>query len=112
MARIRNSDVDDALLQSRVSVIFSYKKCDKVVVRLYMMIVANRVRVAVRLRPRNTEELHADMDFADCVELQPEVCLYPSRVSSILSCSSKYPHPWYLCILNLERVNHLLALMF
>lgn len=58
------------------------------VVCLYM-IVANRVRVAVRLRPRNTEELHADIDFADCVELQPEVCLYPSRVSSILSCSSK-----------------------
>lgn len=32
------------------------------------------MRVAVRLRPRNAEELHADMDFADCVELQPEVC--------------------------------------
>lgn len=36
--------------------------------------VPNRVRVAVRLRPRNTEELNADVDFADCVELQPEVC--------------------------------------
>lgn len=32
-----------------------------------------RVRVAVRLRPRNSEELVADADFADCVELQPEV---------------------------------------
>lgn len=32
-----------------------------------------RVRVAVRLRPRNAEELVADADFADCVELQPEV---------------------------------------
>jgi hypothetical protein len=78
VARIRNSDVDDALLQSRVSVIVSFKICDKVVcgMLVYMIIVANRVRVAVRLRPRNTEELHADIDFADCVELQPEVSLY------------------------------------
>ncbi len=37
--------------------------------------VPNRVRVAVRLRPRNAEELVADVDFADCVEIQPEVCL-------------------------------------
>jgi len=29
--------------------------------------------VAVRLRPRNAEEMMADADFADCVELQPEV---------------------------------------
>jgi hypothetical protein len=36
--------------------------------------VPNRVRVAVRLRPRNAEELVSDVDFADCVELQPEVC--------------------------------------
>ncbi|KAG0561306.1 hypothetical protein KC19_9G053700 [Ceratodon purpureus] len=35
--------------------------------------VPNRVRVAVRLRPRNAEELQADVDFADCVELQPEL---------------------------------------
>ncbi|KAG6688823.1 hypothetical protein I3842_11G144200 [Carya illinoinensis] len=35
--------------------------------------VPGRVRVAVRLRPRNTEELVADADFADCVELQPEL---------------------------------------
>ncbi|KAK3036121.1 hypothetical protein RJ639_031702 [Escallonia herrerae] len=35
--------------------------------------VSGRVRVAVRLRPRNTEELAADADFADCVELQPEL---------------------------------------
>ncbi|CAM6019541.1 unnamed protein product [Sphagnum balticum] len=33
----------------------------------------NRVRVAVRLRPRNAEELVSDVDFADCVELQPEL---------------------------------------
>ncbi|XP_078442411.1 armadillo repeat kinesin 3 [Wolffia australiana] len=35
--------------------------------------VPGRVRVAVRLRPRNAEELTADSDFADCVELQPEL---------------------------------------
>ena len=38
-------------------------------------IVPGRVRVAVRLRPRNAEELVAYADFADCVELQPEVFL-------------------------------------
>lgn len=36
-------------------------------------LVPGRVRVAVRLRPRNAEEMMADADFADCVELQPEV---------------------------------------
>ncbi|KAM7277024.1 hypothetical protein ACFE04_018890 [Oxalis oulophora] len=35
--------------------------------------VPGRVRVAVRLRPRNQEELVSDADFADCVELQPEL---------------------------------------
>ncbi|KAK1558863.1 hypothetical protein Q3G72_007531 [Acer saccharum] len=35
--------------------------------------VPGRVRVAIRLRPRNAEELVADADFADCVELQPEL---------------------------------------
>ncbi|KAK3001477.1 hypothetical protein RJ639_021873 [Escallonia herrerae] len=35
--------------------------------------VPGRVRVAVRLRPQNTEESAADADFADCVELQPEL---------------------------------------
>ncbi|KAK8693452.1 hypothetical protein V6N13_071035 [Hibiscus sabdariffa] len=35
--------------------------------------VPGRVRVAVRLRPRNAEESIADADFADCVELQPEL---------------------------------------
>ncbi|XP_062114011.1 kinesin-like protein KIN-UA [Humulus lupulus] len=32
-----------------------------------------KVRVAVRLRPRNSEELIANADFADCVELQSEL---------------------------------------
>uniref|UniRef100_A0A0E0A4P9 Kinesin-like protein n=1 Tax=Oryza glumipatula TaxID=40148 RepID=A0A0E0A4P9_9ORYZ len=35
--------------------------------------VSSRVRVAVRLRPRNADELAADADFGDCVELQPEL---------------------------------------
>ncbi|XP_051119097.1 kinesin-like protein KIN-UB [Andrographis paniculata] len=35
--------------------------------------VSGRVRVAVRLRPRNAEEMVADADFADCVEPQPEL---------------------------------------
>ncbi|XP_074273162.1 kinesin-like protein KIN-UB [Silene latifolia] len=35
--------------------------------------VDGRVRVAVRLRPKNTEESVADADYADCVELQPEL---------------------------------------
>ncbi|GMN43049.1 hypothetical protein TIFTF001_012246 [Ficus carica] len=36
-------------------------------------LVPGRVRVAVRLRPRNAEERLADADFADCVELQSEL---------------------------------------
>ncbi|KAE8055178.1 hypothetical protein FH972_012039 [Carpinus fangiana] len=35
--------------------------------------VPGRVRVAVRLRPRIAEESVGDADFADCVELQPEL---------------------------------------
>ncbi|KAL5211386.1 hypothetical protein ABZP36_022233 [Zizania latifolia] len=35
--------------------------------------VSSRVRVAVRLRPRNADELAVDADFGDCVELQPEL---------------------------------------
>ncbi|KAM2998965.1 hypothetical protein FF2_040557 [Malus domestica] len=34
---------------------------------------AGRVRVAVRLRPRNLEDRISDSDFADSVELQPEL---------------------------------------
>lgn len=37
---------------------------------------SGRVRVAVRLRPRNADDLLSDADFADCVELQPEVIRY------------------------------------
>ncbi|CAA7403650.1 unnamed protein product [Spirodela intermedia] len=39
----------------------------------YLLALPGRVRVAVRLRPRNAEELVADSDFADCVELQSEL---------------------------------------
>ncbi|KAI5655612.1 hypothetical protein M9H77_32799 [Catharanthus roseus] len=35
--------------------------------------VRGRVRVAVRLRPRNAEEAVSDADLPDCVELQPEL---------------------------------------
>ncbi|MCO5597819.1 hypothetical protein L7F22_051903 [Adiantum nelumboides] len=35
--------------------------------------VSGRVRVAVRLRPKNSEELRNDADFADYVELMPEL---------------------------------------
>nr|AMS24205.1 armadillo repeat-containing kinesin a [Marsilea vestita] len=35
--------------------------------------VSGRVRVAVRLRPRNTDEILADADFGDYVELMPEL---------------------------------------
>ncbi|XP_050210696.1 kinesin-like protein KIN-UC isoform X2 [Mercurialis annua] len=34
---------------------------------------SGRVRVAVRVRPRNSEDLISDADFADCIELQPEM---------------------------------------
>ncbi|KAG9134493.1 hypothetical protein Leryth_026426 [Lithospermum erythrorhizon] len=38
--------------------------------------VPGRVRVVVRLRPRNGEAMVADANFADCVELQPEKRVY------------------------------------
>ncbi|KAJ6849918.1 kinesin-like protein KIN-UA [Iris pallida] len=34
---------------------------------------SGRVRVAIRLRPKNAEDLACDSDFIDCVELQPEL---------------------------------------
>ncbi|KAI4351366.1 hypothetical protein L6164_005738 [Bauhinia variegata] len=34
---------------------------------------SQRVRVAVRLRPRNADEILSDADFADYIELQPEL---------------------------------------
>lgn len=51
-----------------------------------------RVRVSVRVRPRNGEELISDADFADLVELQPEVStlisssLFQVCVRSLDSC--------------------------
>ncbi|XP_040384670.1 uncharacterized protein LOC102712023 isoform X2 [Oryza brachyantha] len=35
-----------------------------------------RVRVAVRLRPKNSDDLAHGADFDSCVELQPEVEIY------------------------------------
>ncbi|CAI0410955.1 unnamed protein product [Linum tenue] len=34
---------------------------------------SGRVRLAVRVRPRSADEVLSDADFADCVELQPEL---------------------------------------
>jgi hypothetical protein len=42
-----------------------------------------RVRVAVRIRPKNADELAQGADFDTCVELQPEVS--PSILFYLLS---------------------------
>ncbi|TYI07672.1 hypothetical protein ES332_A10G242800v1 [Gossypium tomentosum] len=49
-----------------------------------------RVRVAVRLRPRNAEDLLSDADFADCVELQPELKRLKLRKNNWSSESYKF----------------------
>ncbi|XVE75408.1 hypothetical protein DITRI_Ditri12bG0091700 [Diplodiscus trichospermus] len=49
-----------------------------------------RVRVAVRLRPRNAEDLLLDADFADCVELQPELKRLKLRKNNWSSESYKF----------------------
>lgn len=49
----------------------------------FIWIVPGRVRVAVRLRPRNAEEMVADADFADCVELQPEVLVHFVSIANL-----------------------------
>ncbi|XP_031374718.1 kinesin-like protein KIN-UC isoform X2 [Punica granatum] len=51
---------------------------------------SGRVRVAVRLRPRNAEELLSDADFADCVELQPELKRLKLRKNNWSSESYKF----------------------
>lgn len=43
-----------------------------------------RVRVAIRSRPRNAEELILDADFNDCVELFPEVNFFSFTFPYIL----------------------------
>eukprot|EP01018_Ginkgo_biloba_P014112 Gb_03267 [translate_table: standard] len=52
--------------------------------------VLGLVRVAVRLRPKNLEELVADVDFADCVELQPNSDTY--QFDEILTKSAFQKH--------------------
>ncbi|XP_022765450.1 kinesin-like protein KIN-UC [Durio zibethinus] len=49
-----------------------------------------RVRVAVRLRPRNAEDLLSDADFADCVELQPQLKRLKLRKNNWSSESYKF----------------------
>ncbi|MBA0629507.1 hypothetical protein Godav_024053, partial [Gossypium davidsonii] len=49
-----------------------------------------RVRVAVRLRPRSAEDLLSDADFADCVELQPELKRLKLRKNNWSSESYKF----------------------
>ncbi|PPR84709.1 hypothetical protein GOBAR_AA36002 [Gossypium barbadense] len=51
---------------------------------------SGRVRVAVRLRPRNAEDLLSDADFADCVELQPELKRLKLRKNSWSSESYRF----------------------
>ncbi|XP_068645423.1 kinesin-like protein KIN-UC isoform X2 [Aristolochia californica] len=51
---------------------------------------SGRVRVAVRLRPRNTEDLASEADFADCVELQPELKRLKLRKNNWSSESFKF----------------------
>ena len=64
----------------------------------YFWSVPGRVRVAVRLRPRNAEELVADADFADCVELQPEVF------------STALPLPFLFLHVNFQNCNSMLCI--
>jgi hypothetical protein len=53
---------------------------------------SGRVRVAVRLRPRNAEDLVSDADFSDCVELQPEVIyMSHSKITLMLNLSLSLP---------------------
>lgn len=66
---------------------FLYVACNDQALLIFAMLymiwsVPGRVRVAVRLRPRNAEEQVADADFADCVELQPEVNIFYFILSS------------------------------
>lgn len=56
------------------------------------VIESERVRVAVRIRPRNSDDL-SDMDYADCVELQPEVSIY-----SLLMLISLYRYRCSACL--------------
>ncbi|GLT70162.1 hypothetical protein SLA2020_422590 [Shorea laevis] len=49
-----------------------------------------RVRVAVRLRPKNAEDLLSDADFTDCIELQPELKRLKLRKNNWTSESYKF----------------------
>lgn len=74
---------------------------------------SERVRVAVRLRPRNSQDL-CDADYADCVELQPEVYIsfyknmknYPILVIPLFTCLTfQYMAlALWFCITQLKRL--------
>ncbi|XP_029116554.1 kinesin-like protein KIN-UA isoform X2 [Elaeis guineensis] len=51
---------------------------------------SGRVRVAVRLRPKNAEDFPFDADFTDCVELQPELNRLKLRKNNWSSESYKF----------------------
>ncbi|EHA8586399.1 Kinesin-like protein KIN-UA [Cocos nucifera] len=51
---------------------------------------SGRVRVAVRVRPKNTEDFPFDADFTDCVELQPELNRLKLRKNNWSSESYKF----------------------
>ena len=73
---------------------------------VHVYIVLGRVRVAVRLRPRNSEELVSDADFADCVELQPEVyiCTHINVLIYIYSFNTKLYGSQVIPYLQLIRI--------
>ncbi|PWA48662.1 armadillo repeat-containing kinesin-like protein 2 [Artemisia annua] len=58
---------------------------------MFVVPFSGRVRVAVRLRPRNAEETVTYADFADCVELQPET-VGAQIPMNLMSCSRNL-HP-------------------
>lgn len=59
---------------------------------------AGRVRVAVRLRPRNAEEIRSDADYAECVELEPEVILNQLKFWNIVFSLDSEMYVWYLLL--------------
>ncbi|KAE7997005.1 hypothetical protein FH972_001680 [Carpinus fangiana] len=70
-SRTHSFDADEGLslsLSLSLSVsVYTHMNC------ALIFVYPGRVRVAVRLRPRNAEDLLSDADFSDCVELQPEL---------------------------------------
>ena len=81
--------------------------------------VSGRVRVAVRLRPRNAEELKTDLDFADCVELEPEVisnfhfdCFVRSSLLISVPASKIMEISSFVCVLDVSKVKIIFNCVF